>query len=134
SSMETLKNLLNISEGKDDKLQTLKRKARALHVKAEDVLNETKQEELQPGKRRRKEVDNWLKDVKEVVLRGKDLITSDRNNAGLIEQIGELTMQGSFPRGFTFYAHGSSSVALKDEMSGNCQGGAAIKGKNLGAI
>ncbi|XP_021725257.1 LOW QUALITY PROTEIN: probable disease resistance protein At1g12280 [Chenopodium quinoa] len=117
--METLKNLLNISDGQDDKLQTLKRKARALHAKAEDVLSEIKQGELQPGKRRRKEVDNWLKDVEEAVLqlqnlelRGKGLITSERSNAGLIKQIGDLTMQGSFPRGFTFYDHGSSSVAL----------------------
>uniref|UniRef100_A0A803MUF3 AAA+ ATPase domain-containing protein n=1 Tax=Chenopodium quinoa TaxID=63459 RepID=A0A803MUF3_CHEQI len=113
SSMETLKNLLNISDGQDDKLQTLKRKARALHAKAEDVLSEIKQGELQPGKRRRKEVDNWLKDVEEAVLqlqnlelRGKGLITSERSNAGLIKQIGDLTMQGSFPRGFTFYDHG----------------------------
>lgn len=121
----TIMDWLKGNSVQDHKLQQLKRKARALHARAADVNNEIEQKELQPGKRRKREVDNWLKDVDEVVdqlqrleLRGKNLSaskwggSSTNQTAQLTEHIGELIKQGSFPQGFTFYDHGSSSVAL----------------------
>ncbi|CAO2836047.1 unnamed protein product [Amaranthus hypochondriacus] len=129
--MNSIRNLFNGGASVESKLQQLKRKTRALQARAEDIHNEIEQEELRPGKRRKKEVDNWLQDVDEAViqlqrleLRGQDLNTSGwgssqygtsictNQTAYLTEQIGDLLKQGSFPQGFTFYDHGGSSVAL----------------------
>lgn len=121
--MDTVMNWLSGGGCPYNKLQHLKRNARALSARVEDINNEIEQEELQPGKRRRREVDNWLKDADDTLnqlqcleKRCKDLSLSERGSsnqrAGLSEQIRELIDQGRFPKGLTFYDHGSSSVAL----------------------
>ncbi|XP_074319420.1 disease resistance protein UNI-like [Silene latifolia] len=122
--MDTIMNWLNGIDGEGNKLQHLKRKARHLHARAADITTEVEKEELQSGKKRKKEVDNWLKDVGQVEFQLQQLehqleninITPDFRSKSqasvLTQEIEKLTEQGLFPRGLTLHDYGNSSMTL----------------------
>ncbi|KAH9603190.1 hypothetical protein KSS87_021910 [Heliosperma pusillum] len=122
--MDTIMNWLNGIDGEGNKLQHLKRKARHLRARAADITTEVEKEELQSGKKRKKEVDNWLKDVGQVEFQLQQLehqlenintipeFRSKSQASVLTREIEKLTEQGLFPRGLTLHDHGNSSMTL----------------------
>ncbi|CAO2836171.1 unnamed protein product [Amaranthus hypochondriacus] len=110
--MAVLSNLITKSFNLEDKMQIIERKFDILIARASDISTELEIEELQLGKKRRREVDQWLRNVKvkkfEIVSLGEEVKTTRlllpnmqlRNRIGRIfGEIEELEQQGRFPKG-----------------------------------
>ncbi|GAB4829892.1 hypothetical protein Ancab_040669 [Ancistrocladus abbreviatus] len=108
----------------DEELKYMDSTSEALFARAEDVKTRIKDdEERHIGKRRKKEVANWLKNVEEVENKKRHLETDveegqlggkklKRQVEQLKEEMKELFEQGLFPDGVTLYDHSCSSLPL----------------------
>ncbi|GAB4829847.1 hypothetical protein Ancab_040667 [Ancistrocladus abbreviatus] len=114
---------LGINVVLDEELKCMDSTAEALFARAEDVKTRIKDdEERHLGKRRKKEVENWLKNVEEVENKKRRLETDveegqlggkklKRQVEQLKEEMKVLFEQGLFP-GVTLYDHSCSSLPL----------------------
>lgn len=120
----TICNWITGNPGVDDELQLVKSRDDALCARAADINTQLEAEEMQPGRKRKRQVEYWLKSVEELhdevqcfeqeveqgvfsshkVLRRKIL--------SLTKEMEDLMEQGNFPGELTLYDHACSSVPL----------------------
>ncbi|CAO2835716.1 unnamed protein product [Amaranthus hypochondriacus] len=94
------------------KLETMKAKMKRLTARKDDVCDECNQAELQPGKRKRHEVDNWLETYKNKRSEFESIVDecqpsgsvftnkklNDRIDA-MTKEVEDLIKEGQFPNG-----------------------------------
>ncbi|XP_021744826.1 probable disease resistance protein At4g27220 [Chenopodium quinoa] len=119
-----LKNWMIGSTDVDEELQLMRSKNEALCARAADVNTQLEAEEMQPGRKRKRQVENWLKNVEELeaevgyvekdVKRGQFSSHKmlKRDIVSLTQEMDDLMEQGNFPGGLTLDDHASSSVPL----------------------
>ncbi|KAL9236397.1 hypothetical protein vseg_011074 [Gypsophila vaccaria] len=123
--MNLMRNLLSNSSDIRLKAQTLKRKWDRLFARECDVRMELDNAEIQPGKKRRREVDVWLRHVKlkgieveniDTEVKGDEFLLSSSELNGRIERVSkemeELLQHGMFPNGLTLDDLRGKSVPL----------------------
>lgn len=119
---------LNYHKLLDDRVKTLNRKWDNLSALEEDVKTDLKHAELQPGKKRKREVENWFRDVQskkndvesvEQQIRGGRLFLRpwlERQVERTIREVDELYDRGKFPEGVLLDAHITSKEPLPTSM------------------
>uniref|UniRef100_A0A803MK58 Disease resistance protein At4g27190-like leucine-rich repeats domain-containing protein n=1 Tax=Chenopodium quinoa TaxID=63459 RepID=A0A803MK58_CHEQI len=108
----------------DEELRLMRSKNEALRAQAADVNTQLEAEEMQPGRKRMRQVENWLKSVEELeaevgyleqdVEKGQFSSRKmlKRDIVSLTQEMDDLMEQGNFPGGLTLDDHASSSVPL----------------------
>ncbi|XP_057526506.1 probable disease resistance protein At1g52660 [Amaranthus tricolor] len=108
----------------DDELQLLRSKKQGLCALVDDLNIQLEADEMQPGKKRKRVVGNWLKNVEELLIEvqyfdqdvERGLFSSTkklkREVLSLEREMEDLMEQGKFPGGLTLDDHACSSVPL----------------------
>ncbi|GMN30072.1 hypothetical protein TIFTF001_041399 [Ficus carica] len=115
---------LNYVKEQDEKVKILKRKLDALSSVQEDVRDALKAAEIQPGKKRKREVETWLKDVDakktdiqkiERDVRNKRYLLwplPDKSIERNLQEVKDLHKKGQFSEGLVLDMHLTSKEPL----------------------
>ncbi|GMN65411.1 hypothetical protein TIFTF001_034479 [Ficus carica] len=130
---------LNYIKEQDEKLKTLKRKLDTLCSLQEDVREELTAAEIQPGKKRKREVETWLKDVDakktdirkiEEEVRYKRYLQWPLLDSSIernLQEVKDLHKKGKFSEGLVLDVHSTSKEPLLTQKL-------VGRGSNLGEI